>query len=241
MPDARDHLYAAPVGVRRVLPRAVDLRPQMPPVYDQGACSSCTANALAAAHQFDQIAASMPSPYTPSRLFIYYGERALEHTVDQDAGAMIRDGIKVMAKTGVCPETLWPYDVRSFAARPPPAAFATAAQHKIVSYARVPRTLTQFKGCLAEGFPFVFGFSVYESFESDEVARTGVAPMPSMNEELLGGHAVLAVGYDDVTQRFTVRNSWGSNWADAGYFTMPYAYLLDRGLAADFWTIRRCA
>ena len=95
------------------------------------------------------------------------------------------------------------------------------------------------RSCLAAGFPFVFGFSVYESFESPEVAKTGVVPMPSGNEQLLGGHAVLCVGYDDASARFLVRNSWGTGWGMAGYFTIPYDYLADRDLSDDFWTLRK--
>ena len=121
---------------------------------------------------------------------------------------------------------------------------ASALGHKAcrdnrsVLYQRVPRAIDQFRGCLAAGFPFVFGFSVYESFESRTVARTGEMPMPRMRESLLGGHAVLAVGYDDDTGRFLARNSWGPRWGLGGYFTMPYDYLLDAGLSDDFWTIR---
>lgn len=85
---------------------------------------------------------------------------------------------------------------------------------------------------------FVFGFSVYESFESAEVARTGVANMPGRKETLLGGHAVMAVGYDDKSGRFLVRNSWGARWGQEGCFTMPYEYLLEENLSADFWTVR---
>jgi C1A family cysteine protease len=80
---------------------------------------------------------------------------------------------------------------------------------------------------------------VYESFESAEVAKTGVVPMPGPDERLLGGHAVLAIGYVASTRMFIVRNSWGTKWGDGGYFTMPYAYLEDRNLSDDFWTIRR--
>jgi C1A family cysteine protease len=107
-----------------------------------------------------------------------------------------------------------------------------------VSYQRVIQTLNQMKGCLASGYPFVFGFSVYDSFESDAVAKTGMVPMPAPKEKLLGGHAVLAVGYDDKQQRFLVRNSWGKSWGLGGYFTMPYAYMTDSNLCDDLWTIR---
>jgi C1A family cysteine protease len=97
--------------------------------------------------------------------------------------------------------------------------------------------LTQMKGCLASGFPFVIGFTVYESFESDEVAKTGRMPMPAPREHVLGGHAVMVVGYDDKVERFRMRNSWGTSWGLKGYFTMPYAYLLDDNLSDDFWKI----
>jgi C1A family cysteine protease len=125
--------------------------------------------------------------------------------------------------------------------RPPQVVWAAGLSERAVAYARVVQTLGQMKACLASGYPFAFGFSVYESFESDAVAASGVVPLPASSEELLGGHAVLAVGYDDASQRFIVRNSWGEGWGQGGYFTMPYAYLGDRSLASDLWTIRLMA
>jgi C1A family cysteine protease len=97
--------------------------------------------------------------------------------------------------------------------------------------------LHQIQGCLASGYPVVFGFSVYESFETQEVARSGVVPLPKKGEKQLGGHAVLAVGYDDTAQSFIVRNSWGPSWGQDGYFTMPYAYVTSGQLASDFWAL----
>jgi C1A family cysteine protease len=94
------------------------------------------------------------------------------------------------------------------------------------------------KGCLASGYPIVIGFTVYESFESASVAKTGAAPMPASGEKVMGGHCVLVVGYDDSTQRFMCMNSWSTKWGQKGFFTIPYAYLTDEDLAADFWTIR---
>jgi C1A family cysteine protease len=242
LPDFRDHMYSAPHPTLAALPPKVDLRPQCSPVYDQGELGSCTGNSIAGAVHFDRKKQGLSPDFIPSRLFIYYNERVIEHSVSEDAGAMIRDGIKSISKAGVCPETPdWPYDITKFAQKPPTKAFSDALQHKAVSYQRLVNTLTQMKGCLASGYPFVFGFSVYESFESQTVAQTGVVPMPQPNEKLLGGHAVLAVGYDDAQQRFIVRNSWGASWGTAGYFTMPYAYLTDSNLADDFWTVRTIA
>ena len=238
LPDARDHMYAAPQRVLTALPAKADLRPQCPPVVDQGALGSCTANAIANAHFFEQRKQKATQPFLPSRLFIYYNERVMEGTVNSDAGAMIRDGIKSIAKQGMCPEKQWPYTMTKFTRKPTQACYKEAQKHQAVSYQRLVQTLTQLKGCLAAGDPFVFGFTVYESFESQEVAKTGVVPMPAASEKVLGGHAVLAVGYDDPTQRFIVMNSWGTSWGMHGFFTMPYSYLTDSDLSSDFWTVR---
>ncbi len=238
LPDHRDHLYAAPARVVAKLPAKVDLRPQCPPIFDQGDLGSCTANAISNAHRFDQMKQKLPNPFAPSRLFIYYNERAMEHTIASDAGAQIRDGIKSIAKQGVCPETEWPYDITKFAKKPPAAAFKDALKNKALSYRRLTQIPSQLKGCLADGYPFVFGITVYESFESDKVAKTGKVPMPAAKEKCLGGHAILAVGYDDSTQCLTVMNSWGPKWGDKGFFYLPYAYAIDPNLASDFWNIQ---
>ena len=236
-PDHRDHLFSAPPPGS--VPASVDLRSLCPPVYDQGQLGSCTANAIAAAVQFERMKQGVPD-FMPSRLFLYFNERLLEGTVNSDAGARLRDGIKCLATQGDCPETLWPYrdDGQSFALQPPQACYDNAVLHTAISYERLNQSLAQMKGCLAAGYPFVFGFTVYESFESDAVAQTGEAPLPSLDEPALGGHAVMAAGYDDSRSGFIVRNSWGSGWGDQGYFYLPYAYLLDENLAADFWTLR---
>ncbi|MEJ0017361.1 MAG: C1 family peptidase [Acetobacteraceae bacterium] len=238
LPDMRDHLYAAPPATMAKLPAKMDLRPRCPPVYDQGDLGSCTGNAIAAALQFNRRKQKLKPDFVPSRLFIYYGERVIEGTVGADAGAQLRDGIKVVAKQGAPPEADWPYDIAKFTQKPSTKAFQQAMKYQAVSYSRVSQTLSQLKGCLASGFPFVFGFSIYDSFQSDDVTRTGVVPMPSTKEHMLGGHAVMAVGYDDKDQRFIVRNSWGKTWGMQGYFTLPYPYLTERGLSHDFWTIR---
>jgi C1A family cysteine protease len=239
IPDQRDLIFAAPRALLRKLPPKVDLRPYCPPVYDQGSLGSCTANAIGAALEFNQLKQGWAEPFTPSRLFIYYNERVIEHTVDEDAGAMNRDGIKSVAKLGAPPEDPdWPYDIAKFRRKPPPKVYQHAKQHPALLYQRLPRDDQQLRGCLAAGFPFVFGIAVYESLESAQVAKTGTVPMPKAKEKHLGGHAIMAVGYNEKAKRFIVRNSWGPGWGMKGYFTLPYAYLLDENLADDFWTIK---
>src|SRR5690348_12158192 len=223
VPDQRDHLYAAPPRYLTSLPAKADLRQKCPPVYDQGNLGSCTANAIGGAIEFDRMKQSL-SDFVPSRLFIYYNERKIEGTVSTDSGAMIRDGIKTVASDGVCPEPEWPYVIAKFATRPTASCYRDAKLDRAVSYQSLIQDVNQMKGCLASGYPFIFGFTVYESFETDEVRRTGHAPMPKWTERTVGGHAVMAVGYDDSRQWFLMRNSWGTGWGMKGYFTMPYAY-----------------
>jgi len=238
LPDHRDLIYSPSLTVMKKIASSADMRPQCPAVYDQGQLGSCTANALAGAFEFD-ILKEKKKDFMPSRLFIYYNERVIEHTVSSDSGAQIRDGIKTMNKQGVCPETEWPYNVNQFATKPSAKCYSDAKKNEIKSYQRLDNTnLTLLKSCISQGFPFVFGFTVYESFMSHAVAKTGNMPMPKASESVVGGHAVMAVGYNDAKNVAIVRNSWGTGWGDKGYFYMPYAYITSNNLCDDFWTIK---
>jgi C1A family cysteine protease len=237
LPDQRDFAYRVPRRTAAALPPRVDMRPQMPDVYDQGQLGSCTANAIGGAFEFEMLKQKEPD-FVPSRLFIYYNERVIERTVDEDSGAQLRDGMKTLAHQGVCPEPTWPYVISRFATKPSHQCYTEAKQHLGITYMRVDQDVAQMRGCLAAGYPFIFGFTVYESFESDAVSRTGNVPMPNGDERTLGGHAMCAVGYDNPKKLIIVRNSWGPDWGRKGYGTMPYAYFTNTDLAADFWTLR---
>lgn len=239
LPDQRDYRYATVrrEALAKPAPPLVDLRAQCPPVYDQGSLGSCTANAIGGAFQFELIKQKLPV-FIPSRLFIYYNERVMEGHVKEDSGAQIRDGIKSVATQGVCDEVLWPYNVSKFAKKPTKKLYKKALKSQALQYTRLNNTaINELKTCLASGNPFVFGFTVYQSFEGDKMAKSGIMTMPAKNESVLGGHAVMAVGYDDKKKAFIVRNSWGDTWGLKGYFYMPYDYITSTDLADDFWTI----
>jgi GH25 family lysozyme M1 (1,4-beta-N-acetylmuramidase) len=239
LPDHRDRPYGAlrlSLEQPTEMPKHVDLRTDCPAIYDQGTLGSCTANAIAGAFEFDRIKQSLPD-FMPSRLFIYYNERAIEGYVNQDRGAYLRDGIKSIVQKGVCREDDWPYDVAKFAVTPSDACYTSARKYVAIDYFRLDnQNLGELKSCLAAGFPFVFGFTVYPSFFQAD-SNGGIVPMPG-NEAIAGGHAVMAVGYDDITGRFIIRNSWGLYKGAGGYYYMPYQYLTSSNLASDFWTIR---
>ena len=237
LPDHRDVRYLKSVmQLLPELPPKVDLRAGMPAVYDQGQLGSCTSQAIAAAHAFDQVKQGI-TPFAPSRLFIYFNERNMEGTINEDSGAMIRDGVKSVADIGVCSEAMWPYIADKFRDKPTDNCYSNALTHQVMVYTRLEGTsLRELKDCLAQGYPIIFGFSVYENFGSEAVARTGMMNMPLGSQ--LGGHAVICVGYDDGLSRFIVRNSWGEAWGDKGYFYMLYSYMTNSNLCDDFWTIR---
>lgn len=231
LPDHRDHRFAAPR--RKVaLPEKVSLRARMPRVLDQGNLGSCTAHAGFAAFAY------VHDGFSLSRLKLYYDERALHGETAEDNGAYLRDAVNVLNKKGAAPENLWPYFPARYAEKPPATANAAAARNKITAYQRVaPR---DYAACLAAGFPFVIGFSVYEGFEGDATARTGRVLMPKARESLVGGHAVCIIGYAPKwgERHYEVRNSWGASWGDSGNCWIPARYLEDLNLADDAWTIR---
>lgn len=236
-PDPRDLLLAPAPTARRTLPPSVSLRYLCGKPFNQLDLGSCTANALAKAY-FVALVKGGFSTYDVSRLFVYYFERFIEGTVDEDAGAALRDGCRVLRKQGAPPEALWPYDPARYAERPSDVAIAGGEVHQVVQYLRVRQSITAMKACLADGFPFVGGFAVPESFESDEVARTGVMPAPKPGEPIVGWHATLWTGYDDTAGTWEVLNSWDESWGDGGWFHMPQPYAVDRATASDFWTVR---
>lgn len=240
--DPRDYKYIPTMGLHAV-PTSVDLRKWDSAIMDQGNLGSCTANAGCGVMQFVRAFQALPN-MSLSRLFLYYNTRVIEGHPNSDSGASIRDTMKSMAQSGACDEAEWPYDISKFKLKPTPKCYADGLLDIATQYLSIGadtpvgnRSLDPFKQCLAEGFPFFFGFDVYSSFDS--IGADGIMPYPNEStEDILGGHAIVAVGYDDAKKAFIIRNSWGTEWGDKGYFYMPYKVIKNTGMSGDFWTVR---
>ena len=238
--DQRDRIFR--LGVQpdlSSLPTQVDLRQWCSPVENQKTLGSCTANAAVGALEYLEIKSGQTSSYEDlSRLFVYYNTRKFEGTLGEDAGATIRDTIKILVASGSCSEASWPYVIEKYNDQPLTECYENAKQHVVTQYERID-AFENMVHCLADGYPFVFGFSVFSEFEGQTVARTGVLNLPSPSETFQGGHAVLAVGYDMDAKTFLVKNSWGKEWGQNGYFTIPFSYITNPNLAQDMWCIKK--
>jgi len=229
--DERDYHFLA---LRTApLPEIVSLRTAFPAPYDQGEHGTCVLNAVAGC--MDYWTKKMGGDfYMPSRMQMYTLARIADKTFPEDAGTTVRQGMNIARKFGGAPESLWPYDDAHFNEKPTADVLKAAAQHQGTKFGTVKMLPTEFKKFLANGCPIAFGIQVYSSFESAAVTATGMVPMPSSKEELLGGHGIVAVGYDSSRKLIECRNSWSAKWGDNGYFWLPEEYVFgDEELASD--------
>lgn len=219
--------------------KGVDLRAKLGTVYDQGEVGSCTANAICGAFRMLESDKS----FQPSRLYVYAKERMMDYPGQPltDSGSDAALGLSWVAKTGVCSEGLWPYNVQKVNTVPPSSCDVDAKNHKItgifdLSQRKGSKSISkQIEIALDSSLPVLLAFSVYESFFSADVARTGIVPMPNQRtEELNGGHEVLIVGYKPLVKQFIVANSWASTWGDNGFFYLPYSFVEDPNLCFEF-------
>lgn len=239
--DPRDHVYLTARAPEVALPAMADLRHFDSPVRGQLNLGACTGFGLTAVREFLMLQLGHPLIQLSPK-FLYYRERELEGTINEDSGASIRDGLIVLSKFGCAPEIDDPYDVNTFTVAPSDVATVDAAQFKIASYRRL-LTVNDIKTCLAGGQPVVDGISIWESFESDVVTHTGFVPMPQPGEKKLGGHCTETCGYQDNDRYpgggyFIKKNSWEMLWGDQGYFYVPYAYYDPSLDQFDAWTVR---
>lgn len=238
-PDHRDVSISIPKGLFEHLPVKIDLKPDMPSPLDQLNLGSCALNATSNCIRY-LLKKQHMQEWQPSRLYLYWNTRVnIEKSkADDDTGVCIRDVCKSLTKYHSCNETIWPYVVEKFSEVPSEESYKEANLHKKIKYAYVPLNLNSIKHTLYKETPIIIGLQLYESFHNNNTAKTGIVPMPKIEtEKLLGGHALLLIGYCDETKLFKIQNSWGSSWGDGGYCYVPYEYLLNSNLASDFWTI----
>lgn len=237
--DVRDKYLTFKKQNYKQLKSKVDLRPHMSSIYDQESLGSCISNSICSAFIFDQISKNLP-PFNPSRMFLYYNERFSKGMQNIDSGSSIRDSIKCINKFGICKENQWPYQINYFTTQPNKKCYTDAKFKKCLKYKKLDNSnIKCLKACLSSGKPFIFGFSVYSSFEDPTIwnPKVDAMPIPNPNKEsLLGGHSVLAVGYSDKRKCFIIKNSWGKKWGLDGYFFMPYSFIISKQ-CDDFWTI----
>lgn len=253
LPDWRDWdaqramiVAAGPSEPKPLAATSVDIRRYCSPIENQGALGSCVAQAVVGAVEYMERMA-FGRHIDASRLFIYKVARQLDGIVG-DRGAHIRSGFKALRVFGAPPERYWPYTTKAdaFDRDPTPFVFAYGQSLQAIRHYRLDRggrtpvdVLALLKSLVAAWRPVVFGFRVYTSNR-----ETGEFPFPEPGQRPRGGHAVVAVGFDDdrvigkTTGAILVRNSWGAGWGDQGYGWLPYAYVLER-LSSDFWCLVR--
>lgn len=233
------------------IPSSVNLKGWCPPIENQGSLGSCTANAGVGLMEYYERRA-FGKHVDASRLFLYKATRNLLHWTG-DTGAFIRTTMGAMVLFGVCPEEYWVYTIGDFEKEPPAFCYAFAQDYKSIMYYRLdppgaPKDVLvdRIKAFLTAGLPSMFGFTVFSSIR--QATTTGKIPFPCSRDKRLGGHAVVAVGFDDdveientlcgvkTTGALLIRNSWGTSWGDSGYGWLPYDYV-QKSLAIDWWSL----
>jgi C1A family cysteine protease len=244
LPDKHDIIFV-PEPTTEDLPNSVDLQSGCLEVYNQGYISLCTANAIAAAFEFDLLKQDLLD-FIPLYLFIYYNKQDTEGYIVFDSGSYICDSIISINMQGVCSENNWLYN-RTYAnsdkswpdnalagQQPTDKYYTEALKSKSLKYQYIKQDISDMKMCLVQGYPFVASFTVYKSFDSQEVKETGFVPMPQEGKQVHRGHTILVVGYNDNQNVWLVHNSWGPGWGIKGYCWFLYKYSTDPSLSRDF-------
>jgi C1A family cysteine protease len=216
------------------LPANIDYTNKMSPVSNQGDEGTCVGFATTDGMKEYQEKADWKKTIQLSVRYVYSGAQKIDIYPDNEEGTDIRSAMKVLNKSGVPPDDCWPYSPHQTDG-PCADADELAKKYRIESYTRL-KTEAEMKESLVVNGPFVAGVDVYESWMTPAVDKTGVVPIPKKNEELLGGHAICIVGYDDKKKRFKFKNSWSKAWGASGYGYLSYAYM--KKYCNDAWSAR---
>lgn len=236
LPDARHYAFAPKASIVKALPASVDLRPSLPPVWDQGSIGSCVAHGVAIAHVAAQRKNKTTKEIMPSRLALYFQGRAVRGWQGQDSGMYISDAMKCVAKLGAADEKLYPYLTTKYLLKPPASVYTNGLLHQALEYQKLDSTKPNvIKAALAEGLPVVFGSTLYENHDK---LVNNVMPDPDLNGSTVGGHCMAIVGYDTAKKLFLVRNSWSKGWGDNGHHWMSESYICNLALTDDVWVLR---
>lgn len=206
----------------------------LPPIYQQYDTNACTSMSIGAAIEYMTKKEGKPE-FKPSKLFIYWNARMLSNCTDRDDGAEIRDAFKSLSRWGSAPDADLPFLHQNIQREPPQKAYDDAKKEVITQYSRLSSTASDIMFTIMQGKPVVFGFEMYENLQDDDVIKTGNIKMPKGKH--LGGHCMLIVGVAKTGNYVIVRNSWGEEWGDKGYGTIPIDYIENDNLTGDFWTI----
>jgi C1A family cysteine protease len=235
LPDARHYAFVPKAAV--ALPASVDLRSQLPDVWDQQAIGSCVAHGVSICHVAAQRKHGGPQ-IMPSRLALYFQARAVQGWQAQDSGCQITDAMKVTAKLGVADEKLYPYQTSKYKLKPPASVYANGLLHQSLEYRKIDNSKPEnIMSALAEGLPVVFGSTLYSNY--DKLDTNNVMPDPDLNGSIIGGHCMALVGYDTAKKQFLVRNSWSKAWGDKGHHWMSFDYICNLSLTDDVWVLRK--
>lgn len=218
----------------------VDLRTTINiPIYNQLDLQSSTSNAISYCYLYDQMKKQNVNIVNPSRLFLFNNLLKMDENNTTFIGASIYSGLKSLYDIGVCSEQSFSYDKNNFNLNLSTNLYLEAQNNKILIYNAIDQDLNQIKSTLINGYPVLFGFNVYTSFNNDNTVETGNVEIPNDNEETIGNQAGVIIGFDDGDKVFIVRNSWGENWGDNGYCYIPYEYILNTNYCSDFWIIKK--
>lgn len=240
IPDIRDRKLSFKSHNYTQIKSKIDLRSKFCKIYDQGNINSSVAISIGSVLNFDSKEQNIGN-FDPSIIFIYFNERRSLGFYNIDCGSSIRNTLKIVNKLGVCKNDSWPYDINYFKTQPYTKCYEEAKMYKRIKYKKLNNgSLRDLKTCLSMGRPFVFGFSVYDSFKNPLIWNPKIDSMPIPNpnkERLIGGHVCVAVGYSDKRKSFIIRNSWGKEWGLDGHFFMPYKFIVSNQ-CDDFWTFQ---